>query len=242
MKIHNETMVIRKSLATQVVDILEREIVEGVYQPDGHLREAELAKRFKVSRASIREALQTLASRGFLINIPHHGMFVAPIGAEEVEEIFFIRAHLESLAIAEAIRQQEPGVIEKLEKLRLEMEEAAKDPDRERYYNLNMEFHEIFHNASGKKMLAEMVNNFSKQTQRYRREYFSTEAQMARSLESHAKLVKFFKSGQADEAYRYRKQRLLENSRHLQSKIKKESKDQSNSPPYTTREIQGALV
>lgn len=242
METHNEPIVVRKSLATQVVDILDREIVEGVYQPGDHLREAELAKRFKVSRASIREALQTLASRGFLVNVPHHGMFVAHIGAEEAEEIFFIRAHLESLAIAEAIRRQEPGVIEKLEKLRLEMEEAAKDPDREHYYNLNMEFHEIFHNASGKKMLAEMVNNFSKQTQRYRRGYFSTETQMARSLESHAKLVEFFKSGQADEAYRYRKKRLLENAKHLQSKIKKEFEDQSNSPPYATLETQGALV
>lgn len=53
-----------------------------------HLREADLAKRFQVSRSPIRGALKLLSERHIVEHAPHHGVFLTIAGRDLNPDIF----------------------------------------------------------------------------------------------------------------------------------------------------------
>jgi DNA-binding GntR family transcriptional regulator len=73
-------------------------IFRGAWKAGERLREESLAALFQVSRTPIREALQELAAVGLVELRPNCGAIVAPFGPREVEEIYEVRALLESEA------------------------------------------------------------------------------------------------------------------------------------------------
>lgn len=73
-------------------------IFGGTWKPGERLREERLAADFHVSRTPIREALQELAAIGVIELRPNCGAIVTPFGPREVEEIYEVRALLESEA------------------------------------------------------------------------------------------------------------------------------------------------
>ncbi|MDL0431726.1 GntR family transcriptional regulator [Marinobacter sp. TBZ242] len=67
-----------KRLADSIVEELENMILEGTLQPGERLpAERTLAERFGVSRPSLREAVQRLATKGLLVSRQGGGHFVA---------------------------------------------------------------------------------------------------------------------------------------------------------------------
>jgi DNA-binding GntR family transcriptional regulator len=73
-------------------------IFGGAWKAGDRLREEKLAGLFHVSRTPIREALQELAAVGIVELRPNCGALVASFGPREIEEIYEIRALLESEA------------------------------------------------------------------------------------------------------------------------------------------------
>lgn len=73
-------------------------IFGGTWKPGERLREERLAADFHVSRTPIREALQELAAIGVIELRPNCGAIVTSFGPREVEEIYEVRALLESEA------------------------------------------------------------------------------------------------------------------------------------------------
>jgi len=87
-----------RSLPGLVADQLSAAILNGEFAPGERLKEESLADRFAVSRTAIREAIALLEARGMAERIPRYGARVRIIDADEIEEIFAIRAQLLGLA------------------------------------------------------------------------------------------------------------------------------------------------
>ena len=83
-------------LREQVLDLLRREIVEMRLRPGQRLVERELIQRIGVSRTTIREALRELAAEGLVTTIPQKGAIVAVPSWREAEEVYEVRALLET--------------------------------------------------------------------------------------------------------------------------------------------------
>src|SRR5262245_24057043 len=81
-----------------VVTRLRDAILEERLVPGQWLRLRDLAQMLGTSTMPIREALQVLASEGLVTQLPHRGAQVAPLNAEEVEELYMARLGLEGLA------------------------------------------------------------------------------------------------------------------------------------------------
>ena len=62
-------------LYRQIMEILRREIAEGIADPNTPMTEAQLLSRFEVSRAPIRQALQELANQGYVYRKQGKGTF-----------------------------------------------------------------------------------------------------------------------------------------------------------------------
>ncbi len=78
-----------------------RRLVEGIetgdYAPGMRLREADLAKRFGVSRTPIREGLKRLESQGLAVHEPNRGMVIPVLDNDQINELYIVRAVLEGM-------------------------------------------------------------------------------------------------------------------------------------------------
>ena len=198
-----------KSLVQSIVEDLK--IIDGKLKPGQRMVEAEFCRNMGISRSPLREAFRILEGQGFLVHEPRKGMCVSRITFKEIEDIYSIRANLESLAAFLAVSKQDPAVLEELRRLHGKMIRAEAEGDGHTYHRLNLIFHEVLNNASGNQRLAELINNFSKQTERYRALIFSIPGKTVCSLKNHEELINSFEKGDAGEAERIRKRAILEN-------------------------------
>src|SRR5215469_18223807 len=93
----------------QVVRRIREAILDEVFKPGDHLGEAELAKKFEVSRSPVRETLLALEKEGTLVISPYRGAIVKPLSAEEILDIAELRLALICLALKPAYRHLSPA-------------------------------------------------------------------------------------------------------------------------------------
>jgi DNA-binding GntR family transcriptional regulator len=72
-----------RTLPEQIADYIGGDIVRGTFQSGTRLRETELATRYGVSRAPVREAIRLLARRGMVDFTPRRGAFVVEMTVDK---------------------------------------------------------------------------------------------------------------------------------------------------------------
>jgi DNA-binding GntR family transcriptional regulator len=91
----------RSTLRERAREALRSAIMSGQYRPGDHLSEVELATHLGVSRGTVREAMRHLEQEGLLTTGRRGMLRVSSLGAQEVRELFRVRAALEKLAVTE---------------------------------------------------------------------------------------------------------------------------------------------
>ena len=81
-----------------MTDILRSDIVSSTLPPGSRLVESALCARFGVSRPVIREALRQLDAEGLVETLPNQGAIVAELTLQDAQDLYELRAALESLA------------------------------------------------------------------------------------------------------------------------------------------------
>lgn len=94
------------------------------YKPGEHLKEADLSRRFNVSRTPIREALIQLEKEGFIKMTPEVGAKVVQLSQNDISNIYDILIVLEGLSSRLAYTRLKNEQIDKLEELHLMMVKA----------------------------------------------------------------------------------------------------------------------
>ena len=103
---------------------LENAIYAGEFEPGQRLSEAELARRFGISRGPLREALQRLEGR-LVTRRARVGVHVIELSSDTLRELFMIREALEGLAARQAAENARKLDIAALRNL---LSRHAKDP------------------------------------------------------------------------------------------------------------------
>jgi DNA-binding GntR family transcriptional regulator len=83
------------NLSSSIIAVLKEEIIHWRYPPEHRLTEADLCKKFGVSRSPVREALRILASDGFVKILPNRAYVVRQYNLAEIEELYDVRLALE---------------------------------------------------------------------------------------------------------------------------------------------------
>ncbi len=136
-------------------------ILSGQFQPGARLKEEELTDLCEVSRTPVREALRRLAVEGLVSVTPNAGAQVNIITPAELEEIYVLRAMLESHAAERAARHLTPEAIERLKALAGEMERTVLEPPEiinRDFAPANSEFHKIILDAAMSPRLSAMAS------------------------------------------------------------------------------------
>ncbi len=147
-----------KPLRERILDILRDAIVSGDLKPGQTLVETELAARFGVSRAPLREALQILNNEGLVETIPYHGTTVRRLTRTDIEELYSLRSVLETFAVRRIIAHNSAENIEVLRKLYDDMLAAAEAGDLALVNSIDRAFHDTLLELSQHSLLLSTWN------------------------------------------------------------------------------------
>jgi len=105
------------SLTEQIYATMLEEILSASLRPGDLVLEADLARRYGVSKTPVREALQKLSDLGWIVTIPRRGYLVRPLRLHDIKEVFELRLLLEPGLFAHAARGGDPAHFKKLRAL-----------------------------------------------------------------------------------------------------------------------------
>ena len=91
------------TLAETAYRKLRNDIIEGVHRPGTKLRVEHLKSDYDVGAGTLREALQLLLNDGLVVAQGHRGFTVAPMSAEDFQDITRTRVMIETEALRQAI-------------------------------------------------------------------------------------------------------------------------------------------
>jgi DNA-binding GntR family transcriptional regulator len=152
-----------KSLPEQVAEQLITAIQEGALEPGERLKEEIFAERFAVSRSTIREAIALLERRGVVERVPRYGARVVVIDAEEIEELFTIRAQLLGLAARLAAEKGSDDLMQNLRRNADKLRQLANEPGTTPadYASVSIETQRLLVAANGGKRLRSIYEELS---------------------------------------------------------------------------------
>jgi DNA-binding GntR family transcriptional regulator len=124
---------------------VKRRIVLNELRPGVVLTELGLAADLGCSQGPVREALMRLQEDGLVLRSGHRGTVVTPLNPDEAEEILALRRRIEIRAAPRAAASVDAAALERLDRLRDRMAEAARRGDEYELIELDTNFHlEIF--------------------------------------------------------------------------------------------------
>ncbi len=150
----------RANAVERVYRALRTGILDGTYPFGARLGEVDLAAAFGVSRTPVREALRRLESEGIVEVVPYRGVRVRRWSAQEIDDIFDLRAVLEGYAAGRAAQRATASDVAALDALCDEMEAlagAGPPSDLDHLAALNGRLHRRILELSGNALLPQLV-------------------------------------------------------------------------------------
>jgi phosphonate utilization transcriptional regulator len=162
------TILRTRSLSGVLEREIEKAILGGEIPPGKRVNENLLATRFGTSRGPVREALRALEGLGLVELIPNRGVFIRQPAVEEAIEIYDVRTVLFGLAGKLLAERVSDAQVARLKEYLEQMEAAARSRDFDRYYPLNLTFHEFIIDACGNATLAAQYRGLVKKLHLFR--------------------------------------------------------------------------
>ena len=205
------------SLADQVFDHLENDILSGTYQRGESRTESKLSAELGVSRTPIREALRRLEQE-HIIEESGKGSVVIGINEKDLEDIFMIRKSLECQVAALAAKNRTEEQLKQLREA-LEFQEFylnKKDPDQIKL--MDSRFHETLYKLSGSTAFYDTLVPLHKKIQKYRRASVTNSSRAEASVAEHRKIYEAIEAKNTALAAKYASEHVENAYKHIMRK------------------------
>ena len=189
------------SIADQIFEQLERDILSGKYARGELLTELRLSEELGVSRTPIREAIRRLEQENILEEAGR-GVTVVGISKQDMLDMYEIRIRIEGLAAewaAARIGDEELNQIrETLELQRYYTEKGGSHSDQIK--NLDSQFHELVYRACGSRALTDTLIGLHKKMTKFRMASVSKQSRALQSVEEHEAILAALSAHDAEAA------------------------------------------
>lgn len=179
---------ITNTLADQVYERLEKDILTGVYKRGEILTEAALCENLGVSRTPVREALRRL-EQDHIIEGSGKGMVVLGITPEDVKIIYDIRGLVEGLAAAACAKNATDEQIEEMKELVELQEFYVSKKDSEKVKTMDSRFHEKLYQYSGSAVYYDTLMPLHTKVQKVRKRSVEDASRAGKSTMEHKKIL-----------------------------------------------------
>jgi DNA-binding GntR family transcriptional regulator len=198
-------------------DLIWEKITTLELAPGAPINEQALAESLDLGTVPVREALKWLAHENLVDVTERHGIYVADVNVDDLQQLSEMRLSLESLSARLAAERVEPDDLVVLEALRREQEAVARSAEKawsgdqpgrpgEDLFDLDHKFHQAVAKAAHNKYLAQTLDRLFGLSRRlwylvlpHGDERHPLET-LSSSVEMHVNLVGAIKSGDADRA------------------------------------------
>jgi len=205
------------SLAEQVFERLESDILTGVYQRGEVLTELRLVTDLGVSRTPVREALNRLEHEHIIESTPR-GILILGVTEQDLEDIFAIRMRIEGLSSYNATKRITKEELAELRET-LELQEFyvnKQDPDRIK--TMDSKFHQLIYRFCGSSVLYDTLMPLHKKVQKYRKASVENNARAQQSAREHRAIFEAIEAGNAELAEKYTVEHITNAAKHILKK------------------------
>ena len=186
-----------RSAADIVHEALRDAIVQGNLASGVQLRQEEVARASNVSRIPVREAILRLEQQGLVENRRYRGAFVTALSTDEIDEVFRLRALIESDAIRHAVPRMTATA---LTEAREALEAFSRTSDPAQLMDQNRRFHCALYAAGQQPVYMGVINGLLDQSDRYLRAQLSLTQGQDRAAREHLLILDVVQSGDAERA------------------------------------------
>ena len=187
------------SLADQIFERLEKDILVGKYERGEILTEIKLSETLGVSRTPIREAMRRLEQEHIIKATPK-GSMVVGISPADIEAIYEMRMRIEGLAASYAAKNATEEDLIALREI-LELQKFYIDKkDPEKIMDCDSKFHKMVYEATGSVPLCNTLTELHKKIIKFRRVSVEMTERAKLSYEEHLKVFEAIAVRDADKA------------------------------------------
>lgn len=168
---------------------IRQSLVEFKLKPEERINEVHLARSLGISRTPIREALNRLASEGFLTLVPNRGFFCRALDVDGLLDIYEFRAVVECGAFTLMCQRASDEALGRLDAYWHEAREryAHRDPDE--ILGLDEGFHLLIAELSGNPEIERTLSSINARIRFIRRVQIEHVSHNQGMIEAHSLIV-----------------------------------------------------
>lgn len=151
------------------LEAIRERILSGAYPEGEPLRQDAMAEELGVSKIPIREALRQLEAEGLVIFNPHRGAVVSSLSLDEIDEIFGLRAGIETGLLRRAIPRLDSEHLARAAEILERYEHALRVRDVLAYGAINWQFHSTLYDPAARPVALGIARRLHQQADRYLR-------------------------------------------------------------------------
>ena len=189
------------SLADQVFERLEAEILSGKYQRGEVVTELQLCAELGVSRTPVREALRRLSQEHLIEDSPR-GTVVLGVVRKDFEDMCAIRLRIEGLAVRGFIDNLTDDSLRQLREAVEFQEFYLNKSDPDHIKAMDSRFHELIYQNCGSAILCDTLSPLHKKVQKFRRLSIEQSGRAETSVKEHRAIYEAIAAKDADLAER----------------------------------------
>ena len=208
-KILQERELLAGNASVVVAEVIRQAIVDGGYPPGARLKEEELARELGMSRTPVREALRVLQAEGLVDAAPNRGATVRAHDAEDLDDLYQLRALLEGYAARKAAGRATEDLVRTLWASCDRFEELA-EGDVRALVKENFVFHNAILEAAGSARVASMVRKVTELPLVYKSYIWYSPEQRRISAHYHRQITRALESRDAERAELVMKEHVFE--------------------------------
>jgi DNA-binding GntR family transcriptional regulator len=186
-------------VSDSVLARLSEAIMSGELAPGAKLSEPEIASRYGISRAPLREAIRRLEERSLVTRVPRQSARVVALTPERIHQVFVIREAIEGMAAREAAVRITDEEIARLQASLERQRAASGESGAYPFKSLDTDYHGAIAQASRNEFLVKFLReDYQALVEICRRRQRSSAERSRQSLVEHQRIVEALAAHDAD--------------------------------------------
>jgi DNA-binding GntR family transcriptional regulator len=187
------------SLREQVYQYFRAEMQSGALTPGSAINLNSVSRILGISKTPLRDALIQLEVEGFVSILPRRGVLVNRLTRREIKNIYQVIGALEASVVTAVFDTFTPAHIGRMKQLNAEQILALSQKNFDTYYQLNLEFHDVFLGLSVNDTLKTIIRPLKQRLYDFPRRGYIKDWEK-QHLAEHDKLIAAIAKGEREKA------------------------------------------
>lgn len=152
--------------AKNLYEQIKQDILDNKLPINQSLKQEDMSTRYSISRIPIRDTMAQLKNDGWLVGHGKRGFMIAPLNAQEAEDLYQMRMLIEPLVLAYALPHLNQQILGRALDISMHMEHSQ-SLNAKQQGELNWQFHACIYDCCKRTTLLNTIAQLHQQCSRY---------------------------------------------------------------------------